>query len=217
MAITWGAYREQVRRSLLKDTTQTTWQDDELRDMVWWALDVFCAHTAAVTSVTIPATGTIYTVPENLYSPLEETGLLYLDANGTVTNLYTARPGISHEDPETYSVWGSEIVLETQPVAGANLVIRYFAYYNHPYSDDDTIDIPRWAFSAFNHLVTAYALTPVGVQSANISQWKDRQDSGQPENNALRVQQQHHYKLYEQELSRVPPQDRSNFYKKLLR
>lgn len=209
---TWGDYRTQLRRSVLKDPDKVTWSDDVLRDLVGWALDTFCAHTAVPTGVSYATpTGTSVAVPTNAFGDVETTGLLYLQT----TPIQIVEPqrfsGTATESTYFYSVWGSEIVLSSVPTA--SLTLRYFAYYDHPVLDSDVLQCPQWSFLPLNYLIAAGALTSVGVQSANISQWDEK---GNEENNALRAQQKYFMALYEDALRRQTPQDRKNFYRRLL-
>jgi len=82
MAVLWSDYRTYIRRSILKDTAtgaNRKWSDDQLRDMLWWALDTFCVHTAAFTSAEIlPVVDTLaYDLPDNLFESPEVAGAVY--------------------------------------------------------------------------------------------------------------------------------------------
>lgn len=211
--ITWGDYRTQLRRSVLKDATSVTWSNEVLSDLVGWALDTFCAHTAVATGVTYSAvTGTSITAPSNVFGDLEATGLLYLQTT-PVQIIESQRFADQAASGSTYfySVWGNSIVFNSAP--NGDITLRYFAYYDHPVLDADLMPCPQWALTPLNYLIGALALTSVGVQSANISQWDEK---GNEENNALRAQQRYLMGLYEDALRRVTPQDKKNFYRRLL-
>lgn len=210
---TWGEYRTQLRRSVLKDPNQVTWSDDILRDLMGWALDTFCAHTAVATGMTYSAvTGTTVAIPDNVFGDLEATGLVYLQT----TPIQVAEPQFFQDQSPKgttyfYSLWGNQLVFNAAP--GCDVTLRYFAYYDRPVLDSDVVACPQWAESALTYLIGAYALTSIGVQSANISQWDEK---GNEENNALRAQQKYFMGLYEDALRRHSPQDRKNFYRRLL-
>lgn len=216
--LTWATLRTQVRRSILKEPTALSWSDDVLLDLCGWALDTFCAHTALVTGVTVsaPLTTTI-PQPTDIFSNLETTGLLYLR---TASEVCVVPPALQlpYTDTQeiTYSVWGSNILLSCAPSPTKDLVIRYFATYPHPVADSDAILIPTWGVNALAHLIGALAQTSLAVQSAGIDRWKDKKDSGNPEDNALRIQQSHLFKIYDAEMARFRPQVRENYYQKLL-
>lgn len=182
-------------------------------------MDTFCAHTAAESGVVYPApvTSVELTLPDNVYSDVETTGILYLKSAAIIEEVKPSRyVGFDTNTGITYSVWGNSLILSDLPDDNQDLVLRYFAYYPAPTSDDSPLAVPRWSYNALSYLVGALALTPVGVQSANISQWKDKKDSGNPEDNALRVQQEHLQRMYEREILRYPRQDRQNYYRRLL-
>lgn len=210
---TWGVFRSQIRRSVLKSLTQDTWGDEALKDMMGWALQTFAAHTAMPSGVTYTgATGTVFTLPDNIYSPLDETGVVYLV---TTSGFEAVNPYYRTEDGQSYDIWGNDLIFREELDGSKDLQIKYFAYYPEPSSDSDEIMVPGWAFSALSYLMGALALTPEGVQSANIRQWNDRYDSGNPEHNSLRAQQEHFIKLYEREIGRHVRQDRENFFRRL--
>lgn len=218
MTLLWSDYRTQIRRSILKDPSATTWANDVLADLCGWALDTFCTHTAAVTASTFDPVREI-PVPENLFGDVEQEAILYFWRDDQVP--VVVRPLIS---PSSYSVssptfteWNKVLTLSADPPTNANMTLRYFAHYNHPVQDADTIDIPPWAYYPVAFLVGAYAMTGVAIQSANIRQWNDKRDSGTPEDNSLRVQQGHMLRVYESEIARHPTQDRKGLLLKYLK
>lgn len=218
MTLTWGDFRTQIRRSILKDPDSANWSNDSLLDFCWWALDAFAAHTAAVTSVeyTGVTDTTEYALPENQYESIESAGLVYLRAQSGAKTYLPAYSEPDRTDKDIYfeEIPAGNLVLSSAPSTGQVLCVRYFAYWNRPTTDSDTIDTPIWSHKALAHLIGAYAMTGHGVVSANIGQWDDRTDSGQPENNPLRVQQKWLMEVYEREIFRHAIQDRQNFWKR---
>lgn len=218
MALTWGEYRTIIRRTILNDRENTNWpNNDTLLDCIGWALDAFCAHTAVPTSIVYTSVSQQFTAPENLFGDLASTGRLYL----TTSSRFVAIPSLdllAKEDTGlVFSVYGDNVVLSEDPstlYSGGKLF--YFAYYNHPVLDSDTIDIPVWARNAVAHLVGAYAITQNAMLIAQINQWKSREDAGTPVQNAIEVQQKWMLKFYENELARYPNQKRENYYERLL-
>jgi hypothetical protein len=212
--ITWAEFRQQLRRSVLKDIDEITWTDDQALDFIGWALDTFSAHTAMEKELLVTGvTGTTVPVPSDIYDNLEVSGLLYLRKGGQT--LYID----SREFPEetshiSYRTWQNVIELSHVPETGSTLHIRYFSYWPHPLLDTDLILAPQWSYPALTYLVGSFALGPVGIASANINQWKDRTDSGNPEHNALRAQQKWFLQMYEQEIARYPKQNRSHYWRR---
>lgn len=215
----WGTFRTQIRRSVLEDVLETTWADDDiLADLCGWALDTFCAHTAVPTSVTYTGlTGNSLELPADVYGDFESTGYVYF-RDATSVSLVKAARLLDFEDTDvlTYSVWGSTLQFSDGIPDDTDVVLRYFALYPHPLADSDELVIPAWAYNAVAHLIGALALTAKGVSSAGIDRWKGQEDKGSPEDNALRAQQVHLFKVYEQELARHPRQIRENSYQRLL-
>lgn len=213
MSLSWGDFRAQVRRTVLKSTNEAQWSNEVLRDCVWWALDTFSAHTAVATSVTFDATGTTYVLPDHLIESVETAGLVYLLANGSRTYLPSyLEPGRDDADL-TFQEWPArQLVLASTPATGAQLVVHYFAAYNHPYADSDSLDVPVWAVPALAFMTGVHALTSVSVNAGNIRQWNDENDSGNPEHNPLLALQRHLLTLYDSHLTRYPRQDRQNFW-----
>jgi hypothetical protein len=190
-----------------------------LLDLVGWAMDTFAAHTANVTGMTLPSpVGQTITLPDNIVGNFETTGLVYLrSSDDTITRVSSAAL-LSYEDTEenTFTVWGNTLELYSEPASTDTLTLRYFSLYDHPTADNSIIGIPAWAHNAVAHLVGALALTSQAVQSAGIDRWKDKKDAGNPEDNALRIQQQHLMRFYNEELLRYPKQNRENYYQKFL-
>jgi hypothetical protein len=235
MSLTWSEYRAQILRSVLSDIDEGIWTAEQVHDYIGWAMDTFCNHTALLKEITINdgdlrADGiTAYDfsedadieLPDDLFENLAHAGqVLVTTANGITTFydpiVYT--PGLTPLEPSepSFWIWPDETLnLSHTPGVGSKLVIRYFAYYPKPAMDDDNavIRIPRWAQKPLGTLIGAYALENLAVQSANIDRWKDDNDSGNPEHNSLRKQQEAMLKQYEYEISKHIPQDRTNFFR----
>lgn len=219
MSLTWADYRTTIRRSILKDPSASTWSNDVLADICKWAQDTFCAHTALPTSFIYTSAQQEMTLPDNVFSDVETTGKLYFlpsDGSESVYLVPSLSLGSNQDDINlAFSVWGDTISLNAVPDAGT-MKLLYFTFYPAPTGDSSLILIPRWALHAVAHLIGALAMTPEAVQSAEIDRWKDRSDSGYPDDNALRSQQQWMLKVYQNELDRFRRQDRENYYNKVI-
>lgn len=209
----WGEFRTQIRRSILKEPSPIKWSDAVLQDLCGWALDTFCAHTAAVSAATFEPAET-FTLPENVFGDVETSGVLYYRASEDAPLTYFTPMRLEFTDEPTFSVWGNTLTLSQVPTGGL-FTLKYYALYPHPTSDSDPITIPAWARNAVAHLIGALAQTPEAIQSAGIDRWKSRDDSGNPEDNALRIQQSHLMKFYENEITRFPRQMRENVYRRV--
>ena len=226
MSITWGAFKTVVRRSILKDVNGTKWSDDNLLDYVGWALDAFCAHTAYASSTTYEGDGVTYqfTLPDNVFVPLEEAGLVYLfDPSDEHLPIYLQPVYTSFDvqpsDPYGYYTWPEGTLCTTQPVdTDITLVVRHYAKYTHPLSDSDLITVPTWAHAAIAYRMGAYALAGLEIREAKISSYDAKPDTGNPEDNATRIQAESWFKRYQDELALHPkqvrvsaPRDRTRF------
>lgn len=213
----WSIFRAQIRRTVLNDADKTSWTDDTvLLDAVNWALVEFCAHTAyqALTMYDSPAYDlqqTTFPVPTNLFDNLETTALIYT-ANGNQKRVYQSPLADLKSGNTTFEVWGGQIFLSEAPES--TLYIRHFANYPAIAADTDMLAIPQWAFPAIAYLVGVHAFSSLATQSANISQWKEAPEKGNPEQNALRAHQKWLLEMYEREIARHSPQRRNHYHTK---
>jgi hypothetical protein len=220
---TWGAFRTQIRRSILADVSEkrARWSDEILMDCVNWAMDEFCAHTAVATAVQYAASGVgPYPVPENIYEKLEHAGMVYLTSEGASPTDYEYLNPIRYTegldltaDRGFYEWPEGSLYLAKAPSESGIVGIRYYAYYNTIVTDEDEMPVPRWALPAIGYLTAAYALSGDAIKSANIRQWAESPEKGTPEDNSLRRQQEWMLELYHRELSKFPRQDRENSFR----
>lgn len=225
--ITWGEFRTQIRRTILSDVStdpdDQNWQDETLRDCVGWALLTLCAHTAVATATSFAGDGTTsaFVMPEHVFEDMSQNAGIYVvrGANAPVwlDPMYFT-PGLSPTASEGFYLWPDRVLnVLPAPVIGATLYVRYFATYNRPYADSDTIDVPQWLLPALSFQVGFQALTQQAIASAMIDRFKRKPEAGNPDDNALRAQQQHLLRLYEAELARHHPQRRTNAFRELSR
>jgi len=222
--LTWGTYRTKLRRQFLSDTqvdiTKQKWGDEVLLDLLHDALDTFCAHTAVATSISYDAESAVsYELPGNVYSPITTTGMVYWDKDNinpqylspvSVKGRSLTPPvGYFSEHPE-----GTLLTNADSPAGtGYTLFLHYFAYYNHPLSDADTVDVPTWALKALSYDIAANALTSFAMKESNIAQWRAQPEKGAQESHSLAKQQAALFKIYEQELARRLRQNRTTYWK----
>lgn len=218
MTLTWGVFREQVRRSILKDDDHKKWTDEQLLDFTNWALDAFCSHTAVATATSYVCDGSqsVYDLPENIYEPVDRAGSVTLEEGGAVQYLapvyYTI--GMNIKTQQGFYTWPANVLnCVVAPDKGKTLVVRYYAYYNHPSQDSDLITIPIFAQSALAYLVGAHALSSFGTRESMMAQYRTRPEAGTPEDHSLRQMQQWYLQMYEAEITRHPRQSRVNISK----
>jgi hypothetical protein len=226
MSITWGVYKDQIRRRLLNDETPDgdgnyKWDEDTLKDCLWWALDAFAHHTAYATATSyVAATGTEYTLPENLYDgePFDTTGTVYYYDSTLVKNYLNPSRYTDWIDPyaQNTGFWtrpSRTLWLASAPGEAYTLHVDYYAYYNHPYIDADLITIPQWALLPVSYLLAAHALTRPALKAGGIAQWRASPDKGTPEHNPVERSQDVFFNIYEREIARTTPQDRINQFR----
>lgn len=234
---TWSAFRAQIMGIALKDPDGLSWPDTQVHDALGWAHNTFCSHTALPKRVMImsgdlnPLTGVAYNfgvdsefaLPSDLYEPLDMSGRVFVESAGSryYFDPLTRTPNMKPESTKERWFWEVSPLMRLSYTPGiANVLhVHYFAYYPKPLVTDLTavLLIPGWAEKAIATLTAAYLLDGVGVESSMIDRWKEKNDSGNPEHNALRKQQQHMLMMYEAEISKYPVQNRQNFYRVLPR
>lgn len=215
--ITWGDFRDMVRRSPLKDEGVTRWPALNLQDAVWWALDTFCAHTAVPTSVEFTGDGVTkeFTLPDNIYVSPEQAGLVTVEADDEVEYLLPVfhTPKLNLTTEQGFYVWNDQkLYTVVAPAEASTLKVMYYAYYNHPYTDSDQITIPTWAWGAVAFLTAAHAVSNRAMQESLIAQYRDKRDKGDPEDHSLQEIQSWWFKCYEAAIARVPKQNRTYMY-----
>jgi hypothetical protein len=233
---TWAAFRNTMRQTMLADLEEANFTDEVLLDCYTFALDTLCSHTALPKSIefsdstvkaTVPSTvfydmsvDTAFQMPTDMFEPLDVSGQIQIaNATGKVSypDPVKRTRGLSPYKTMSvpgYWIWPEFILNLTEPAGpGGVLSVDYFAYYPYPSLDADVLPHPRWANTAMQYLAAAHALSSYSVQSASIDRFKDKYDSGNPEQNSLRVQQKHFLEMYERELARRPSQDRTNFFR----
>ena len=209
--VTWGNFRSQIQRSILKDEGAITWSTTALLDCLGWALDLFVSHTAAVTSTTIePETDEVtYDLPSNLFESPDSAGAVYTVSGTSRTYFKPLFLNPEVELEEGFYIQGSEITFLQAPTETINLL--YYAYYNKPASDSDVIGVPNWALAPLANLVGYFAMSKEARASANLQRFREDPEKGTPLDNPIIQQQDQFWKLYEQQLARFHPQSRQFF------
>lgn len=216
----WGEQRAQARR-LLDDTTvgKYRWNDTQLLDYVGWALNALCAHTALATASSFTAEDglTSFSVPSNAMESVNLSGMIYLKRG---TKLIYANP-VKYNVATRMGTSSLSFYLMPERTVNFNLPLQvgdevnlfYFAYYPHPTQDSDEILSPDWSVAAVNYLIASHAFSPQGGRSAQIRQWGQKPDTGNPEDNSLQNQSQWYLTMANHELARWPRQDRRNYFR----
>jgi hypothetical protein len=188
MATTWVTFRDTLVRPLLKDAgalvdseVSPKWTDEELMAYANMALDDISGSCPEPCYVVVTGTnGTLveFSLPDDLLS---------LDAvqwDTQVLQEYEAEPGRvipGTTKPPMYMVdWPSEgsITFTRAPSATQVVTLFYSAYRQHIVGDNSTLPVGRhrWMEQAIALYIGFLAHLREGVGTANLEQWKSRQD-----------------------------------------
>src|SRR6185369_9645248 len=214
-ALTWGEYKEVLRRTIVKDVDGLVATDEKLVDAARWAFNGLLPHTALQKTVTYTGDGTTYqfTLPDDVYVPLEQAGLVYVFDTPTqcITYLKPAYSTfeIAATDQMAFNVWPADTLETGVPIpTDVSLIVRYYAVYPYVSDDADAMPIPQWAYAAVGYDIGVYLVTSNSWQEAENATDKTKPDAGQPENNSLRQLQAWWIKMNQRELERHPKQTR---------
>lgn len=211
MPLLWGDFRDQVNTSILSQTVgQEKWTETQMLHACWWALDTFAMHTAAATSVDIAGDGSTlgYPLPDNIFEPADNNVAVYA-RNGSSTTFYVPASSSDDGSRETIFWLRPETQINFLEAPSNTITVEYYAYYNRPYSDDDTIDVPRWAQQALGYLIAANVSASQAANQANIRQWGQKPDTGDPLDNPWEKLHCFFMDQYEREVQRFPSQKRN--------
>ena len=214
MPLLWGDLRTQIRRTILNDTSGSKFSNEVLLDSVHWALQTFCQHTAVATSVAVTGDGTTrsFALPDNVYVSPELAGSVYIETSGTYQYFTPRGYNLDNAQLPAWLFYTRPDTLIHFVEAPADVVmVDYYAYYNAPYVDANTIDVPVWAQAAIAYLTAAYALSKEQMVLTGIRGFSEKPDTGGPEDNPYIKQQEYFMHLYECELKKRPAQNRSFF------
>lgn len=227
-----GTFRTMVREVVLADASGLNFSDDVVDRSLSFALQRILWHTAKPKQITYDAsvlkadgvtpynmaTDTVFTLPDDMYESLNISGIVWKTDSSGITSYYDPLWKTSNSHPYAkadgkYETWNNDLIL-TSPVGdGGTLHVRYFGQYTVPDTDEGLLDFPMWITHIVSMLTGYYALTSLSVSSATIDRWKDKSDSGNPEQNALAELQRHLLKQYQIMISEYPVQDRANFFR----
>lgn len=239
----WSDFRLQIRSVILSDNptdeSKRRWDDEQLLAYLGWALDALCSHTSpARVMVATGVTGVSVPIPDDVYESLDISGrvsifdgrnISYLDpvnrtkgiGPGSTGAVYRVKPATRTLLPEPVTV-GDKVVTYTevpsyieipQPNKAVDVSVHYFGHYYKPVLDSDTLDIPNWAYTAVAYMIGAHAMAAFSTRSGQIRQWAENPEKGGPEDNPFRAQQRWFMQVYEQEISRIPRQNRADFFR----
>lgn len=213
----WQTFRESIRATILNDTVSSRykWSNDELLAYLRWSLKALCQHTAVATATSFVADGetSVFPIPDNCFENVAETGAVYVENGTTKTYLNPVKLNQLQRAVTGYYVMGSNLNLIEMPESSETVRLYYFAYYDVPVFDTDVLTFPDWAEAALSYKIGAHAMTKYATKFAGINQWNRNTDKGNPEDSSMGERSLVYNAMWEQELSKMPPQRRENFFR----
>lgn len=170
---------------------------------------------------------TVFSLSSEVFEPTNM-AVLVDNSDGTRTRLTRLNPFQYGE--QGWRLDGQEIVLRAAP--DAELMVAYFSYYQLPEAlptapgegasqeeqdayaellaahENFDIAVPRWVIPGLMYLTGAHAIAAGATSAAALRTFNTRKDSGDPEDNSFRVQQEHMLKFYRDLLLIQSPQNR---------
>lgn len=222
--VKWGTLRNYILSGILKDADGTTYLPENLKIYARWACVELALHTAQATSKEWNCDGKTsqFPLPADMVDSVEKSGLVYLLDGATVKYIDavhlqagTSWPVASPTTVQGYWEWPTGVLtLGFIPKSGQKIGIQYFKIWDAPESDNDELAFPQYCEHPFAFFVAAYAMDAESTQSSSIRQWNTKSDSGSPEDNPLQRQSEYFMKQAHRLLSKIPSQDRENYYRR---
>lgn len=222
--IKWNVLRQYILSSVLKDAEGATYSNADLLVYARWACVEISMHMAEMTTYQWECNGVTnaFPLPDNMVDSVEKSGLVYLIKNNTVQYLDAIHllpgvswPLVSSTTVQGYWEWPSGVLtLGFVPLSGQKIGIQYFKIWDAPVRDESELNFPQFCEHAFAYFVAAYAMDAESTQSSSIRQWNTKRDSGSPEDNPLQRQSEYFLKHAFRLLSKIPSQDRENYYRR---
>jgi hypothetical protein len=105
--------------------------------------------------------------------------------------------GGEHTKELTYYIWPTgQIQFSAAPVTGKTLTLYYSAYYPDLAADDDLVPAPTWSHEAIALYAAARLLETQAAKMALLGNFKQRTESGTPEDNPLLEVSKYYMKQY---------------------
>jgi hypothetical protein len=225
MSITWADYRDYIRIGLLNDEDLSenngptpNWSNEQLLIFLEWAQNAFCSHTAKVQeSVTLDYTGTTLALPTNVYDNFGNTAFVQVNSGNSPVVYKSAVHAYGAGLSTTVGHYYVEIPSGTlkflkEIKKDSTVTITYFSKYAVPASDTDLLEIPDWSHAAIANLVAAHAQMNYAMRRANLSQWAETPEKGNPEDNPFMIMHKAFTQTYEREIGRVTAQHRTSMF-----
>lgn len=236
MGKTWATVKNEVREIMLQDTPKDgvsfKYTDTLLYSILSMALSSLASHTCresyfAISDTTLKgdgvtnynmATDTVFELPSDVYEDFERTAVVYYTTIGSTKRFFLVDLyGSPNTNNHHYWLVNDQLHLSKAIGASSTLHLYYYGYWSLPSSATDdafVMDYPRWADHAVYLLMATNTLTATAVRTSFITRFNSNEDSGNPEHNSLRQQQEWMYKQYLNEINSVPRQKRNQLRKR---
>lgn len=216
---TWGAFKTEIRETLLRDVGGDRYTETMLLAGLKWAQNALCAHTALYKSASFAApdydmaSAVAFPLPSDVYLPVYKAGLLFYVKSSDSKRNYLEYVDFAEDSDRAlsqgYTLPPGDTITLLKPIgAGATLMLYYYAFYPAPADDSDVLAFPQWAEAAMGLGTAYYALMQQSNSEANISQFDARPDTGNPEQSSIRRYQEWLKKQWECELAQHQRQER---------
>lgn len=212
MSLTFGDFTAKVLR-VLGDPAQSLFDDELIWDGAVAAHDAvlpWLPKYAEHTFTTGSGGGVAYTLPSDCYQvqsvQLVTDGVFIPKATLAPTTARNVGTDASENDWIEYP-FGS-ISLSIALSTDAELRLYYFAFWDAPANDADqdfVFTVPQMAWNGMVYYAASHCLMPKAVDAAQIRQFNQKMDSGNPEHNPLKVESKFLLERFYQEMKLMPP------------
>ena len=212
MSLTFGDFVQRVLRTL-GDPAQSLFDDELIFD------GALAAHQAILPWIPKYASHTFttgsggeleYALPSDCY----QVQSVQLVVDGTFIPKATLAPNTARNigTQGDYQDWieypYGYVSLSSALSEDAELKVYYFALWDAPTSDADqdfVFTAPQQAHQGMVYYAASHCLLPKAVDAANIRQFNQRMDSGNPEHNPLKVEAKYLLERFYGEMKLMPP------------
>lgn len=201
---TFGQLQERVLRLLDEVAGTTTYPDELVLDAIQAAFDEILPWIPKKAIASLSTSGATQSLPVDFYA-----AEAVLDDNGDTLPRVRLLEGEYFGSSMETNGWllfpsGSITFSETPSAA---YTLYYLAHWTKPdtsTNDDDELEIPDYAVVPVSFYAAAYCVIPDAVSITEVTQWKTRVDSGNPEHNPRQQSIMFLMKLFKDSLQRVP-------------
>lgn len=180
----------------------TSYPEDLLLDAVVAAYDAMLPFVWKPATTSLAANTASFTLPTDLY---EVQAVWDTDLN-TYIDPATLTPG-EPRATETGNAWyeyPSGTLNLYNAIGSSGGTLYYAATWSKPAQDADVLTVPDYAITGVVYYASSYATLNKAASAARLGNYKQRQDSGTPEDNPLLTYSTFLLKRFEYEMARMP-------------